>query len=652
MSYWLRGKKGGALAFAGIVLLVAGGMGWVTAAVLRLEADQFQAQARAEQDERLRLALWRLDSLVSPVLAREDSRPYDHYSAIHAPAVVLQNDGKLWPPGMVLEPSPLLSADLPDWMLLHFQADAQTGWTSPEVLSPVLAERLHGASLAAPLRNVTPDRKKLLARLQGQLSTTGLLALVQPQGTSRSELRETALLPGNNDLLTGRFMEAQGKNSDYTNRALVQSEVRKQAQTMPQKYDPSVALENTVGNGANWLTGETPRSGRGREVTVTLGPMTPLWLMLGNREEQLLLARRVQIGAREICQGIMLDWPRLRDVLGLQVHGEFPQVQFHSVHGVEPQHPERTMTALPVEVDPGPVPAEAAAPPGWTTLRVGLALAWVAALVALSAVGLGGWSLLDLSERRIGFVSAVTHELRTPLTTLRLYLDMLATGLVPPEKQEEYLQTLNTEADRLHRLIGNVLDFSRLENRRPRISPSSILLADVLEQVRCTWEPRCQGANKELVVEAAPPAGWDSNPVAGETSSLASHPAHEGIRLSTDPQIVQQILGNLIENACKYSRGAEDKRIWLRARLEPRKRLVLEVEDRGPGVPQRERRAIFQPFRRGRRVEATWGGVGLGLALAQRWAQALGGKLALRPVKEGGVCFQLELPLVSQSKSS
>ena len=56
--------------------------------------------------------------------------------------------------------------------------------------------------------------------------------------------------------------------------------------------------------------------------------------------------------------------------------------------------------------------------------------------MALLAVGLGGWSLLDLSERRIRFVSAVTHELRTPLTTLRLYLDMLTGGLVRDEKQK------------------------------------------------------------------------------------------------------------------------------------------------------------------------------------------------------------------------
>jgi signal transduction histidine kinase len=74
--------------------------------------------------------------------------------------------------------------------------------------------------------------------------------------------------------------------------------------------------------------------------------------------------------------------------------------------------------------------------------------------------------------------------------------------------------------------------------------------------------------------------------------------------------------------------------------------LILEVEDRGPGVVPSERRAIFRPFRRGRGVDLTAGGVGLGLALAQRWARLLGGKLRLCNGPEwSGACFRIELPL-------
>jgi signal transduction histidine kinase len=299
------------------------------------------------------------------------------------------------------------------------------------------------------------------------------------------------------------------------------------------------------------------------------------------------------------------------------------------------------MTALPAELDPGEVPViEAAqadavpAPPpeltpeprlGWTPLRIGLGLAWMAALIALGAVGLGGWSLLNLSERRIRFVSAVTHELRTPLTTLRLYLDMLTSGLVKDEEQKgEYLHTLHTETERLSRLVGNVLDFSRLENQTPRLVRTRTTVGELLEQVRSTWQTRCHDGDKELVLDG------------GEGDATA---------LVTDVNLVQQILGNLIDNACKYSRGAEDRRIRVRATASGG-RLVAEVEDRGPGVPQRERRSIFLAFCRGHAADVTAGGVGLGLALAQRWAQLLGGRLTLCSSPERtGACFRLELPL-------
>src|SRR5207249_4896807 len=141
----------------------------------------------------------------------------------------------------------------------------------------------------------------------------------------------------------------------------------------------------------------------------------------------------------------------------------FPEAQLLPVQDEVPpaERAARRMTALPLQLDPGAAALRAPVA-GWTPLRIGLTLAWAAALVALSAVGLGGWSLLDLSERRIGFVSAVTHELRTPLTTLRLYLDMLTGGLVKEDKtKDEYLQTLGIETERLNRLVGNVLDFSR-----------------------------------------------------------------------------------------------------------------------------------------------------------------------------------------------
>src|SRR5438067_984048 len=186
-------------------------------------------------------------------------------------------------------------------------------------------------------------------------------------------------------------------------------------------------------------------------------------------------------------------------MLAAEVADLFPQATFQPVREVSDLDPDRTMATLPFQLDPGTTAVLPAV--GWTPLRIGLALAWAAALIALGAVGLGGWFLLDLSERRFRFVSAVTHELRTPLTSLRLYLDMLLNGMVrDEEKKNEYIRTLHGEADRLSRLVTNVLDFSRLERQRPRLVKSRTPLSELLAQVRDTWQGRCHDSGKELVL--------------------------------------------------------------------------------------------------------------------------------------------------------
>lgn len=665
MKSWLRGRWTGLITFLFVAILVIGGLGWVTAEALRMEQSQAEDRAEKELNARLRLALWRMDSRVWPALAQEDSRPYNHYSAFYAPSVAFRNDGKRAKPGVVVEPSPLLNADLPDWILLHFQADGsqdpKSAWMSPQVLDNRLKELLQKSTPNCAVDNVTGARQQELSKLSLNLTPRMVLGLVQENEVKA----ETTLVPAdNNDPLYGSNSGSTNPTSNSQNRAVPQQDysqnntnyrdeqianyppeqkqqimnrnayLRRQerftqegnpakAKAQSQTEDASVALYNIEGNGCNWFAPGQTKTKSGKETVVKLGPMVPLWLQVGS-EERLVRVRRVKVGDKEVCQGILLDWCKLQKLLAAEVAEEelFPQAKLVPVHDKEPARPERTMTALPVELDPGPAPAVQV--PAWTPLRFGLALAWVAALVALGAVGLGGWSLIDLSERRIRFVSAVTHELRTPLTTLRLYLDMMTGGLVSEEKQRgEYLQTLHEETDRLHRLVGNVLDFSRLENQRPRLEMTSMAPADLLGQVHSNWQGRCQSSGKELVVECQ---------------------VDESLRVKTDVNLIQQILGNLVDNACKYSREAEDPRIWLRARQQG-SRLLLEVEDRGPGVARRESRSIFRAFRRGHDADVTAGGVGLGLALAQRWANLVGGRLSLCSETKSGACFRLELPL-------
>jgi signal transduction histidine kinase len=616
MMATLRARSVGLLLYLLIATLVVGGLGWVTAATLRLELS-----------DQMRLALWRLDSRVAPSIAREDSRPFQHYDPIYVPLPALQKNLYVCAPGTVWVPSPLLDSGLPDWMALHFQTTTDGNWRSPQVLNPVLNDTLCQERVHVDLCNVTPPRAALLDDLRKHYSPSSLFTRL-PEG---GEIQVVSVEPPPEQTAQAKDANQsiqimnQNPDNDFKlrsgQRGAVQSENRG---------------NSTLNNGRNYSFGpfgtEVPWAqlgakwaGPGQAATVNLGALQPLWLRADGEPERLVLARLARSGDRRVVQGIVLDWPRLQEILLGEIRDLFPDARLEPVDGdAESDGPERQMTALPLALDPGPRTWGVLWV--WSPLRVGLLLAWTAALAALAVVGLGGWSLLDLSERRFRFVSAVTHELRTPLTTLRLYLDMLNSGMVRDEpKKAEYLKTLDTESDRLHRLVSNVLDFARLEKKRPKLSLREVSVTALLEQLRANWQERCNSSAKELVVVTGP----------------GCPPA-----LTTDVELVQQIVGNLIDNACKYSREATDGRIWLRARPDGRRWVALEVEDRGPGVPDRERRGVFRAFRRGRTADVTAGGVGLGLALARRWTRLLGGKLLLRPGPDGvGACFQLWLRL-------
>src|SRR6516225_8545343 len=166
MRRLFRGRFGALAVFLLVAGLVAGGLGWVTVAALGLEREQLQGRADAEHAQKLHLALWRLDGRVAPALTLEDNRPYNHYSAVFAPSAALRNDGSAWEHGAVIEPSPLLHAELPDSMLVHFQADEESGWESPQVPYGALRRFLTNPRARVPQCNDTDGRRRLLDELE------------------------------------------------------------------------------------------------------------------------------------------------------------------------------------------------------------------------------------------------------------------------------------------------------------------------------------------------------------------------------------------------------------------------------------------------------------------------------------------------------
>ncbi|WP_052573295.1 HAMP domain-containing sensor histidine kinase [Haloferula sp. BvORR071] len=140
-------------------------------------------------------------------------------------------------------------------------------------------------------------------------------------------------------------------------------------------------------------------------------------------------------------------------------------------------------------------------PPLPDTIRYPLIAGWCAAVVAILAAWLLVIGLLRLSERRASFVSAVTHELRTPLTTFQLYSDMLASGAVKEEKRGEYFRTLRREAERLSHLVENVLAFSRIERRCGISAPTTRIAGEMVAPMVERFRGRLQEAGMDLSID-------------------------------------------------------------------------------------------------------------------------------------------------------
>jgi len=244
-----------------------------------------------------------------------------------------------------------------------------------------------------------------------------------------------------------------------------------------------------------------------------------------------------------------------------------------------------------------------------------------AVALALGSLWLSTRAQLKLAQKKDDFISAVSHELRTPLTSIRMYSEMLEKDWVKSkDKLAEYYGSMRQESERLSRLIENVLDFSRIQKGRKKYAFSvgdiNQCVADVVEMMR---------------------------PYAAQNGfSIKTELGHLGQK-TFDRDAVTQIVVNLLDNAIKYARNADDKTITVRTRNDSRY-ILLEVEDHGPGVPHRLRHKVFEQFyRTGSEATRETTGTGLGLALVKRFAQAHEGFVEIITAKPSGAIFRVAL---------
>ena len=589
--------------FALAALLAA--MAAVTVTAVRLDRAQTEAQRQAGVEERVRLALWRIDSAVAPLLLQESSRPYFTYTAFFPAERAYDKMFRPVSGKEALLPSPLLTQTSSN-VLLHFQYSPEGALTSPQV--PV---RRDLALMHTDAEQMEIAAKRL-AELRGLVSPSSLAAACVTTLAQPVPVTPTTLVP----------QVAQVPQQADPIRANQQQQVllnRAEQQARAQNYAPA-----QMGNqlDANPLF-------RG---DVAEGTVKPIWF-----GDALVLARRVSVEGREYVQGCWLDWPRLKSWLLASVSDLLPTANLEPVRDAAANDPQAHMlTSLPLRLAPGSASQLSTLNsqlPGASPMRIVLGVSWLCLLLAAVAVGVLLHGAVSLSERRGAFVSAVTHELRTPLTTFKMYSEMLAEGMVQDEdRKRHYLNTLCSEANRLGHLVENVLAYARLERGSARSRVESLSLAQLIDRVKPRLAQRAEQAEMRLQVD-------------GSEQALQSV-------VHIDVAAVEQILFNLVDNACKYAApaaasaaGSGDKIIHLEAFPEG-KFAMLRVRDHGQGISDEGARRLFKPFSKSAHEAAhTAPGVGLGLALCRRLSRSMGGDLRLDRLVKNGACFVLSLPL-------
>lgn len=215
-----------------------------------------------------------------------------------------------------------------------------------------------------------------------------------------------------------------------------------------------------------------------------------------------------------------------------------------------------------------------------------------------------------LSRERSEYVASIAHQLRTPVSTLNLSVQQLEQARGAPDPRT--LERLRRTVGRLGRLVDGILRLERFKPEELPVHPEVLAPAQVIEQIVADYEHEARGKGLRLEVSV-----------------------NRSVRMRADRDLLVDALGNLIQNAIKYTAKG-----FVRVTLEETEdAVVFQVEDSGPGISSERQRELFRPVLPGQP-----GGVGLGLSIAFRAAVAQGGALELESEPGRGSTFLLRLP--------
>lgn len=235
----------------------------------------------------------------------------------------------------------------------------------------------------------------------------------------------------------------------------------------------------------------------------------------------------------------------------------------------------------------------------------------------------------EARAREREFLLSVGHDLRTPLTTIGGYAEALAEGIDDPDEVRRIASVLDTQSRRLRRLIEDVMLLARLESAEFTLRPEPVDLSAHLAEVVAGFEPRARAARVDLVArfEAV------------------------GLRL-IDPDRVAQLVGNLVENALRYTPEAGTVTVEL---VGLPSEVTIRVGDTGAGIDPEDLPHVFERFYVARRYrEARPEGSGLGLSIVARLVEAMGGRVGVdsRPGEGTTVTVEIPAPPVRAARSS
>jgi two-component system, OmpR family, phosphate regulon sensor histidine kinase PhoR len=231
----------------------------------------------------------------------------------------------------------------------------------------------------------------------------------------------------------------------------------------------------------------------------------------------------------------------------------------------------------------------------------------------------------EIARMKTDFVSNVSHELKTPLASIKAYVEMLMDGEAEDEKtRREFYEIISAESDRLHRLIENILNISRIESGVVKVVRESISLPGVVKQVLGVAAPQARAKNIKLDARLAPIY----------------------CQVEADHDMIYQAVMNLVSNAIKYTYDGGS--IAVTVGVDERRGVSFcEVTDTGAGIPAEELPRIFDKFYRVKANNKMAKGTGLGLTLVKHIVETMhDGKLSVTSEEGKGSTFTFELPVV------